>query len=145
MNEITPRKKVAYIGAPACFALEQALKHVHDAFDEDGHYGIYIVGSCLERADWRDVDVRMILGDEAFEKLFPKAEMNGFWEFDARWCLLTVAISKWLSAQTGLPIDFQFQPMTHANKHHKGPRHAAGLHIVKREDDARAVLQSEGK
>ena len=128
-----PRKKVCYIGAPACFALEQALKHVHDAFDEDGNFGIYIVGSCLERADWRDVDVRMILSDHAFEQLFPRAfSTNATWEFDPRWTLMTIAISKWLSAETGLPIDFQIQPQTFANERHKGPRHAAGLRYVQR-------------
>lgn len=131
----TPKRlKVSHIGAPAVFALEQALKHVNDAFCEDDSFaGVYIVGSCLERPDWRDVDVRLIMEDAAFERLFPAVEMHsGAWEFDPRWCLMTVAISKWLSAETGLPIDFQFQPMTHANKHHEGPRHAAGLRISRR-------------
>jgi len=134
MNDATPiKKKASYIGAPAVFALEQALKHVNDAFcDDDCFAGIYIVGSCLERPDWRDVDVRLILEDTAFEKLFPAATVHsGAWEFDPRWCLLTVAISKWLSAETGLPIDFQFQPMSHANERHKGRRNAAGLRFAK--------------
>src|SRR4029077_18922075 len=63
-------KKASYIGAPACFALEQACQILRDAF---GEYGIYLVGSALERADWRDVDVRYILSDEAFAALFPDA------------------------------------------------------------------------
>lgn len=131
------RKKATYIGAPACFALEQACKHLHDAFDEpNGHVGIYVVGSCLERPDWRDVDVRMMMDDASFGRLFPRALMHsGAWEFDPRWCLMAVAISRWLSEQTGLPIDFQFQPMSHANDRHKGPRHAVGLRYVSREDD----------
>jgi len=126
------RQKGIYIGAPACFALEEALRHVAEAFgafgaDDDVFGGIYIVGSVLQRPDWRDVDVRFIMGDEAFARLFPNA--GDYWEHDARWLLLTVAISERLARQTGLPIDFQFQPQSHANKHHRGPRSAVGMRI----------------
>ncbi len=131
------RAKFCHIGAPACFALEQACKQIKDAFPELGEadrIGIYVVGSVLERPDWRDVDVRMMMDDASFARLFPTATLHsGAWEFDPRWCLLTVAISQWLRQQTGLPIDFQFQPMTHANKNHKGKRHAVGLRFVRPE------------
>jgi hypothetical protein len=122
-----PRKKAVYIGAPACFALEQACQHINDAL---GGYGCYVVGSALERQDWRDVDVRYILSDEEFATLFPAA-VDRNWEHDARWLLLTVSISGWLSKITGLPIDFQIQPQTHANERHPGPRNATGLRISK--------------
>lgn len=46
--------------------------------------GVYLVGSCLRKPDWRDVDLR--------------------------------AISHYLSAVTGLPIDFQLQRQTQANE-----------------------------
>ena len=75
------------------------------------------------------------MDDDAFEVLFPDAHGNGSWEFDARWLLLTVSISERLSKLTGLPIDFQFQPKSFANKHHKGARHALGLHMPKKESD----------
>lgn len=133
--EPKPEKRVkgVYIGAPACFALEEALRHVCDAFNVYGREepcGCYIVGSCLERADWRDVDVRMILHDAVFAQIFPDAHIvTASWEFDARWLLLTTAISERLSRLTGLPIDFQFQPMTFANKQHKGPRNAVGMRM----------------
>jgi len=133
------RKKVSHIGAPACFALEQACKDLRDAFcdPEDGYSGIYVVGSCLERPDWRDVDVRMIMGDAAFGRLFPHAHLdNGTWEFDPRWCLMTIAISRLLSEQTGLPIDFQFQPQTFANARHDKARHPVGLRYVPRDKAA---------
>jgi hypothetical protein len=119
------RKKAIYIGAPACFALEQACQTIRQSF---GNYGIYLVGSCLERPDWRDVDVRYIMADDEFAKLFPAAGQH--WENDPRWLLLTVSISQWLAKMTGLPVDFQFQPQTHANERHKGPRSALGLKIV---------------
>lgn len=131
-----PRKKFCYIGAPAAYKLEMACKHLDDAFDnQEGHVGIYVVGSCLERPDFRDVDVRMMMDDDTFGRLFPRAEMRAgaAWEFDPRWTLMTVAISQWLSTQTGLNIDFQFQPMTFANERHKGRRQAVGLRYVARE------------
>lgn len=121
---VEARKKAVYVGAPACFALELACQHLHDAF---GEYGLYLVGSALERADWRDVDVRYILSDEGFAALFPDAGEH--WEHNPRWLVMTVAISAWLSKETGLPIDFQFQPATHANERHSKPRNALGLKI----------------
>lgn len=123
---VEPRKKFVHIGAPACFALELAIQPICQAFHS---YGVYVVGSALERADWRDVDLRMIMADEDFAKEFP--DVGDHWEFDAKWLLLTVAISEHLRKLTGLPIDFQFQPQTHANERHKGPRNAIGLRIVK--------------
>ena len=119
-------EKPSYIGAPAHFALEQACRHICDAFDS---FGCYLVGSALARPDWRDVDVRIIMEDGEFAKLFPDAKHH--WEQDARWLLLTVAISNWLSKMTGLPVDFQFQPQTHANERHDKPRNAIGLRIAK--------------
>jgi hypothetical protein len=64
-----PRKKATHVGAPACFVLEREVQFLHRAFD--GH--CYLVGSALERPDWRDIDVRMIMDDEAFVALFPDA------------------------------------------------------------------------
>ena len=116
--------KASYVGAPACFALEQCCQIVRDAF---GEYGMYLVGSALTRQDWRDVDVRYILSDDEFARLFPDADEH--WEHDPRWLLLTVSISEWMQKRTGLPIDFQFQPQTHANERHKGARNALGIRI----------------
>lgn len=127
-----PRKaKVSHVGAPAIFELEQACKTLQAAFREGteaSYVGVYLVGSSLERPDWRDVDVRMMMDDATFLHHFPGVNLAaGTWEFDPKWCLLVAAISMWLSKHTGLPIDFQFQPMTHANRWHKGRRHALGL------------------
>jgi len=128
------RTKWNHLGAPAAFKLELACQHLRKAF---GGFGIYLVGSVLERPDWRDVDVRMILSDGEFAALFPHA--GQYWEFDPRWLVMTVSISQWLRDQTGLPIDFQFQPQTHANERHgrgKGTqRSALGLRFSKEADD----------
>lgn len=125
-KEPVKRRKGCYVGAPNCFELELAIRLVQDAFD----CGCYVVGSALERPDRRDVDVVAILSDEAFAQLFPNASGHSY-EFDARWLLLTVALSKWLGEKTGLPIDFKFQPQTLANARHHGPRNAVGMRISK--------------
>lgn len=116
-----PRAKFSHIGAPACFALEEECKKLNRAFG--GH--CYQVGSSLERPDWRDVDIRMILADADFATLFPNA--GDHWEHDPRWTFMVIAISERLSKITGLPIDFQFQPQTHANARHPGKRNAKGM------------------
>lgn len=126
------RHKGVYLGAPACFALELAIRPVCEAYGVyDGREyrgGCYLVGSVLQRPDWRDVDIRLMLTDEAFAVEFPNAGQH--WEHDAKWLLLTTAISKHLMMATGgLPIDFQFQPSTEANKRHKGHRNAIGLRM----------------
>jgi hypothetical protein len=125
-----PRDKQIYIGAPACYALEMACQQVAAAFkDEENFGGLYVVGSVLERPDWRDVDVRFIMADEQFSREFPSAGKisEGRWEFDPKWLLLTTTISAFLSSASGLPVDFQFQPQSHANERHRGLRNAIGL------------------
>ncbi len=125
--------KPSYVGAPAIFALEEECKKINEAFEpSDGLGHCYLVGSALERQDWRDVDIRFIMSDAAFEALFPAACVdNARWEADPRWCLLVIAISERLSKVTGLPIDFQFQPMTFANARHAKARHALGMRVAK--------------
>lgn len=119
--------KASHVGAPAIFALELACKHLRSAFGG----GVYLVGSAGERAGWRDVDVVQILDDDEFGRLFPDAKADrALFEFDPRWLLMTISISGWLKQQTGLPIDFKFQPRTWANKRHEGMRQALGLMIA---------------
>jgi len=124
-SEKLKQQKASYVGAPAIFFLELACSHLNRAF---GGYGCFMCGSSMERADWRDVDVRMILSDEDFKALFPAVENieSPLWEFDSRWLVMTTAISGWLREQTKLPVDFQFQPQTFANAHHSKPRSALG-------------------
>lgn len=120
--------KINYVGAPRIFALELACKQINEAF---GGYGCYLVGSALTRADFRDIDIRFIMEDEAFSKLFPDTSIEPpLWEHDARWLLITCGISAWLSAvANGRPVDFQIQPQTHANKRHDKQRQPLGLRI----------------
>lgn len=121
-----PRKKASYVGVPAIFELTMACNVLIRAYGAS----IYHVGSSLERADWRDVDLVMILDDEAFTKEFPNAPLHSAaWEHDPKWLVLTVSLSKWLSEKSGVPVDFKFQPRTFANERHSGPRNPIGRYI----------------
>lgn len=73
----------------------------------------YLVGSATERADYRDVDLRLILADEEFDRLFAGREPP--------WSLVSLAIGQYLAGITGLPIDFQIQRRTEANERFPGP------------------------
>jgi hypothetical protein len=126
MTDMVKKKKSNYVGAPAIFTLEQECRLLTEAF---GGFGCYLVGSALERPDWRDVDVRFIMEDAEFAILFPDA--GQYWEQDARWLIINTAIAERLSRITGLPIDFQIQPQTQANERHKGGRHCLGMKIGK--------------
>lgn len=123
------REKVSWVGTPAIFKLELACKAINEAF---GDFGCYLVGSALLRPDWRDIDVRYIMDDEVFYREFPAVDRKAStWEFDPKWILITTGIAEYLRNATGLPIDFQIQSQTHANKVHKGkPRHPLGMRFA---------------
>ena len=123
------KRKTSHVGAPAIFKLELACKPINEAF---GDFGCYLVGSSLERPGWRDIDVRYIMDDEAFYREFPAVDRKAStWEFDPKWILITSGIAEHLRNATGLPVDFQIQPQTHANKVHGGKRrHPLGLRFA---------------
>jgi hypothetical protein len=83
----------------------------------DSH-GLFLVGSVGERPDFRDVDVRLILGDDEFDAMFGHSP--------ELWSVFCYAVSRWLSADTELPIDFQVQRQTQANEKHSGQRNHLG-------------------
>lgn len=82
--------------------------------------GTFHVGSSLERADYHDVDLRCIMQNKEYDAMF-----NGE-SHDRNLAFLNTAISEWIQARTGLPIDFQFQRMTDANDKFKGHRNGVG-------------------
>ena len=83
-------------------------------------YGVFQVGSSLERPDFRDVDLRCILSDDEFDRMFFNDDHEKKLKF------LNVAISEWIASRTGLPIDFQFQRCTEANAKFPGRRNSVG-------------------
>lgn len=135
MTEAQP-KKVAkpgccYIGAPEVFSLSLICEQVARAF---GEHVCYLVGSATERADFRDVDVRLIIGDAKWEALFGNSQ-NG--EISLFWSLINTAISEYIERRTGLNIDFQIQSMTTANGplHKGGRRFPLGMYVGGEEAD----------
>lgn len=115
-----------YLPAPAFFKLDHACQYINSAL---GDFGCFLVGSSMERKDWRDVDVRFVMEDANFDRLFPDiGDMNP--SKCALWSLMCVTISDWLSNQTGLPIDFQIQRQNRANTLHTGPRSALGIFLA---------------
>jgi hypothetical protein len=72
----------------------------------------YLVGSVLERADYRDVDVRLMLDDETFERTFGG---DGLWISNGGLTLANMALSALAREMTGLDVDCQVQRLSDAN------------------------------
>ena len=89
--------------------LDHACMAVMAAFDHPPYH----VGSSTQRPDWRDVDVRLMLPDEEYDALFAE-KLPEFWS------LICLAITEYLSRVSGLPVDFQIQRMTDANREYRG-------------------------
>lgn len=77
----------------------------------------YLVGSALERPDYRDIDLRLILADEEFDRLYSLVNVE----------MIGIAISLWGQKATGLPIDFQIQRQSNANLNYTGVRNCMGV------------------
>jgi hypothetical protein len=115
---MTAKARTDLLTTTQMFHLDQACQLVSKAF---GGRPPYLVGTAgVGGAEpYRDVDVRMILGDDAFAEACPTRE---------RWELLSLSIGAYLASRTGLPIDFQIQRLSEANAVHGGkPRNPLGL------------------
>ncbi len=123
-------KRENYIGAPQFYNLQYACAMLVEAFG----YHVYLVGSALERRDYRDVDVRCILDDTEFDRLFPNISGSNY-QTDAFWCLVCCSISEWLAIRSNLPIDFQIQRRTQATAENEGTRSALALFIRRMSED----------
>lgn len=102
-----PGRAASYLSPPEMFRLDLACKPIVEAFDTPP----YLVGSVSHRRDFRDVDVRLMLEDAEYDRIFPTEEHRIFLGF---------AVSAYLRDATGLPVDFQFQRRTEANTNHPG-------------------------
>ena len=101
-----------YLTTTAYFKLDAACIPLWSAFRSHG--GVYLVGSVLRKPDWRDVDIRVILDDAEYDRLFPPTTVDRFDE-NAQWKIICISVSHYLSSITDLPIDFQIQRQTQAN------------------------------
>lgn len=98
--------------------LDQACELVTKAF---GGACPYLVGTAGvgDAGTYRDVDIRLMLGDGEFAAACPTRE---------RWELLSLSIGAYLNSRTSLPVDFQIQRATEANELYGGkPRNPLGL------------------
>lgn len=110
------------VGMPAHLHLEVFAAIVEAAFGEHPYH----VGSSMTGKGWRDVDVRLILDDDAFDALFPDKASRAN-SSSKKWSATCMAWSALGEKMTGLPIDFQIQRQTEANEMFPGGRGALGL------------------
>lgn len=84
--------------------------HLHNIFGD----WPYHVGSSVLSSVWNDVDVRIILDDEVYERLGygDPAEQH----HNERWVSTCLALSLFGRTLTGLPIDCQIQQQSDANR-----------------------------
>ena len=101
----------------------------------------YQVGSSLTSETWRDVDVRVLVEHHEFLRMFYDPTGGGrSWNVADRlsepsWKAHMLAWSKLGEALTGLPIDFQVEPIDEANERYPNePRSALGTRAAQQEE-----------
>jgi hypothetical protein len=114
--------RASWLTVEQAFSLDDACRVINAAFRDSG-FGTFHVGSSLSHRDYHDVDVRYILEDKEFDRLFGEVTFDSRSELALKF--LNAAISCWIRQRTGLPIDFQFQGQTKANAEHGGKRRNA--------------------
>ncbi len=115
------------VGMPEQIKLNEFGSKVWDYFGSPPYH----VGSSLTEKYFRDVDVRMILNDKTYKCM-------GFGDpgrahDNAKWVAICLAFAALGREMTGLPIDFQIQQMSWANKIYpriKGRNYRSALGIV---------------
>lgn len=114
------------VGQPQQMLLNQFGDIVSGAF---GTHDVYHVGSSMgeNKKDWRDVDIRVMLDDDAWEKLFGDLEPANCHR-SKKWEMLCIVFSHYGRHLTGLPIDFQIQRTKEANEEYRGGRSHCGSH-----------------
>lgn len=108
------------VGMPEELKLHEFGSKVWSAFGE----APYHVGSSLSLRRWRDVDVRLILSDEKWARYGFGNPDSVF--YNERWVAFCLAFSALGKEITGLPIDFQIQQESDANRKYPGNRSALG-------------------
>ena len=129
------------VGMPADLYLEEFGHQLWAAFGQTAYH----VGSSVFGKEWRDVDVRLLLPDEEYERIGLGDPANP--HENAKWVSLVMAYSALGRTMTGLPVDFQIQQQSYANEHYSQKegciRSALGVfarlrwqkHLEQREDN----------
>lgn len=94
--------------------LHDFAKTIEPLFHPDG-FGPYLVGSAMETRDYRDIDLRVLLPDKIYDKISSIIDLD----------MLGIAVSLWGQKTTGMPIDYQVQRQSNANKEFKGKLRSA--------------------
>lgn len=103
-------RSASYLSPPEIHRLDIAVRPIKQALGTP-----FLVGSVLQRRDYRDVDVRVLLDDADYD-LIPDPLIR----------LIGYLGSEYLRGATGLPVDFQIQRRTDANEQHDGIRNPLG-------------------
>jgi hypothetical protein len=102
--------------------VEEWCRKVRRIFAGSGrHVGLFLVGSVMTSRDYRDIDLRLMFTDDAFDRE---------WHDPVALRYMNAAISTWGQRETGLPIDFQIQRATQANASYPAgdhPRNPMGI------------------
>jgi len=93
-------KRAAYIDFDEQRILRDWCRSLRRAFPDA--IGIMHVGSSVVRADYRDVDVRVVLDDVAFSALTSVVAVDD----------LGIALTSWGKRATGMRIDCQVQSLS---------------------------------
>jgi hypothetical protein len=111
-----PAARTCYLSPPDFHRLDWACRPITAAFG----CPVYLVGSALRTAAYRDVDLRLILPDD---EAAPFSGRIGL--------LLSIALSDLIAKAAGVPapVDFQIQSMTEANAE-QGARNPLGIPSV---------------
>lgn len=114
------------VGQPQQMLLMQFGDFIQEAF---GTWSVYWVGSSMgdDKINWRDVDVRVMLDDDEWEKMFGDLDPNSPYGHP-KWRAMCIAFSNYGRHLTGLPIDFQIQTVKMANEKYPGGRSHCGTH-----------------
>lgn len=112
-NKTKSKKVTIGVGMPESLYFQEFGQLIWEVFGEIPFH----VGSSLSNKEWRDVDVRLMLSDDLYRKMGFGDPANP--HCNAKWCGLVKAFSALGEKMTGLPIDFQIQQMTFANKTYK--------------------------
>jgi len=114
------------VGMPQTLLLHEFGSQVWAAF---GSIPYHVGSSLRKKRGWRDVDVRLILDDDAYRTL--RLGDPDYPHNNLRWVSFCLAYSTLGKHMTGLPIDFQIQQQTWANSKYTAatghPRSAIGL------------------
>ena len=110
-DPIDGRQRVNWLRVEEVRSLDHWCRNLRRMFPTA--HGVYLVGSTLTRADYRDVDIRIVFPDGKAPKRIDLKDLH-------------MLLSQWGERQTGLPIDCQTQTMSESSEF-DGPIRARGL------------------